>query len=227
MGDSPHLTDADKLMEDAAQAKNSDLNLASPDTTVEEGTSILGAKPILKTVKQSDEDCQLRVSDQMPETNNLTDSWDESLGAGSHHLFRGAAAPCQSSPKTRLTLSGEPSSCSSSSQNTHQVASTQQPPASSSRAPLVSSGDRPLTSEPPASGPSKEGSQWPGLLQLKLSKQEQEKLNQLIATGEEASSQQDIASELLRDAVVVVRHLATAVEEATRAFPLGLEKLLQ
>ncbi|OWK01492.1 hypothetical protein Celaphus_00018910 [Cervus elaphus hippelaphus] len=97
-------------------AKNSDLNLASPDTTVEEGTSILGAKPILKTVKQSDEDCQLRVSDQMPETNDLSDSWDESLGAGcshgtpnyssSHHLFSGAAAPCQSSPITRLTLSG-------------------------------------------------------------------------------------------------------------------------
>ncbi|KAB0349391.1 hypothetical protein FD754_014248 [Muntiacus muntjak] len=210
MGDSPHCPFYDMLNQ------NSDLNLASPDTMVEEGTSILGAKPILKTVKQSDEDCQLRVSDQTPETNNLTDSWEESLGAGSHHLFRGAAAPCQSSPKTRLTLSGEPSSCSSSSQNTHQVASTQQPPASS-RAPLVSSGDRPLTSEPPASGPSKEG---------KLSKQEQEKLDQLIATGEEASSQQDIASELRRDAVVMVRRLATAVEEATRAFQLGLKKLL-
>ncbi|KAB0355820.1 hypothetical protein FD755_021761 [Muntiacus reevesi] len=210
MGDSPHCPFYDTL--------NHDLNLASPDTTVEEGTNILGAKPILKTVKQSDEDCQLRVSDQMSETNNLTDSWEESLGAGSHHLIRGAAAPCQSSPKTRLTLSGEPSSCYSSSQNTHQVASTQQPPASSSRAPLVSSGDRPLTSEPPASGPSKEG---------KLSKQEQEKLDQLIATGEEASSQQDIASKLRRDAVVVVRHLATAVGEATRAFQLGLEKLLQ
>ena len=96
----------------------------------------------------------------MPEANDLADSWGESLGAGysqgtpscssSHHLFSGAAAPCQSSPMTILTLSGDPSSCSSSSQNTHQVASTQQPPASSSWAPLVSSGDRPLTSEPPA-----------------------------------------------------------------------------
>lgn len=127
------MTDTDKLMEDAAWAKNSDLNLASPDTTGEEGTSILGAKrtqgaehqPILKTVKQSDEDWQLRVSDQMPETSDLEDSWDNSLGAGcsqgtpsysnSHHLYNGAVAPCQSSPVTRLALSGKPSSCSSSS----------------------------------------------------------------------------------------------------------------
>ena len=116
----------------------------------------------------------------MPEANDLADSWGESLGAGysqgtpscssSHHLVSGATAPCQSSPMTRLTLSDEPSSCSSSSQNTHQVASTQQPPASSSQAPLVSSGDRPLTSEPPASGPSEEGSQWRGLLQLSWQK---------------------------------------------------------
>ena len=127
------MTDADKLMEDAAWTKNSDLNLASPDTTREEGTSILGAKrtqgaehqPILKTVKQSDEDCPLRVSDQMPETSDLEDSRDNSLGAGyargtpsyssSHHLYSGVAAPFQSNPMTRLALSGEPSSCSSSS----------------------------------------------------------------------------------------------------------------
>ena len=99
----------------------------------EEGTSILGAKrtqgaehqPILKTVKQSDEDCPLRVSDQMPETSDLEDSRDNSLGAGyaqgtpsyssSHHLYSGVAAPFQSNPMTRLALSGEPSSCSSSS----------------------------------------------------------------------------------------------------------------
>ena len=158
-------------MEDAAWAKNSDLNLASPDTTGEEGTSILGAKrtqgaehqPILKTVKQSDEDWQLRVSDQMPETSDLEDSWDNSLGAGcsqgtpsysnSHHLYNGAVAPCQSSPVTRLALSGKPSSCSSSSQNTHQVASVQQLPASSSRAPFICGGNRPLTSEPPPKWP--------------------------------------------------------------------------
>ena len=64
-------------------------------------------------------------------------------------------------------------------------------------------------------------------LTREFSKQEQEKLDQLIAIGEEASSQQDIASELCRGAVVMVRRLATAVEEATGAFQLGLEKLLQ
>lgn len=64
-------------------------------------------------------------------------------------------------------------------------------------------------------------------LTREFSKQEQEKLDQLIAIGEEASSQQDIASELHRGAVVMVRCLATAVEEATGAFQLGLEKLLQ
>lgn len=64
-------------------------------------------------------------------------------------------------------------------------------------------------------------------LTREFSKQEQEKLDQLIAIGEEASSQQDIASELRRGAVVMVRRLATAVEEATGAFQLGLEKLLQ
>ena len=69
--------------------------------------------------------------------------------SSSHHLFRGAAAPCQSSPVTRLGVSGEPSPCTSSVRNTPGVASTQQPPVSSSRVPLVSGGDGPLTSEPP------------------------------------------------------------------------------
>lgn len=249
------MTDTDKLMEDAAWAKNSDLNLASPDTTGEEGTSILGAKrtqgaehqPILKTVKQSDEDWQLRVSDQMPETSDLEDSWDNSLGAGcsqgtpsyssSHHLFRGAAAPCQSIPMTRLAVSGEPSPCSSSSRNIHGVASAQQPPASSSRAPFVSGGDRPLTSEPPPRWARRRRRSVARTiaaelaenrrLARELSKREQEKLDRLIAIGEEASAQQDTANELRRDAVVAVRRLATAVEEATGAFQLGLEKLLQ
>ncbi|XP_055285050.1 heat shock 70 kDa protein 14 isoform X1 [Moschus berezovskii] len=249
------VTDADNLMEDAAWAKHSDLNLAAPDTPGEEGTSILGAKrtqaaehqPILKTVKESD-DCQLRVSDQMPETSDLEDSWDESSGAGcsqgtpsyssSHHLFRGAAAPCQSIPMTRLAVSGEPSPCSSSSRNIHGVASTQRPPASSSSgAPFVSGGDRPLTSEPPprwarrrrrsvARTIAAELAENRRLAQ-ELSKREQEKLDRLIAIGEEASAQQDTANELRRDAVVAVRRLATAVEEATGAFQLGLEKLLQ
>ncbi|XP_006066068.2 heat shock 70 kDa protein 14 isoform X1 [Bubalus bubalis] len=269
MGDPPHcpfydtldrllrnqiVTDADNLMEDAAWAKHSDLNLAAPDTLGEEGTSILGAKrtqaaehqPILKTVKESD-DCQLRVSDQMPETSDLEDSWDESSGAGcsqgtpsyssSHHLFRGAAAPCQSIPMTRLAVSGEPSPCSSSSRNIHGVASAQQPPASSSRAPFVSGGDRPLTSEPPPRWARRRRRSVARTiaaelaenrrLARELSKREQEKLDRLIAIGEEASAQQDTANELRRDAVVAVRRLATAVEEATGAFQLGLEKLLQ
>ncbi|XP_061292079.1 heat shock 70 kDa protein 14 isoform X1 [Bos javanicus] len=269
MGDPPHcpfydtldqllrnqiVTDADNLMEDAAWAKHSDLNLAAPDTPGEEGTSILGAKrtqaaehqPILKTVKESD-DCQLRVSDQMPETSDLEDSWDESSGAGcsqgtpsyssSHHLFRGAAAPCQSIPMTRLAVSGEPSPCSSSSRNIHGVASAQQPPASSSRAPFVSGGDRPLTSEPPPRWARRRRRSVARTiaaelaenrrLARELSKREQEKLDRLIAIGEEASAQQDTANELRRDAVVAVRRLATAVEEATGAFQLGLEKLLQ
>ncbi|XP_070328205.1 heat shock 70 kDa protein 14 isoform X1 [Odocoileus virginianus] len=269
MGDPPHcpfydtldqllrnqiVTDADNLMEDAAWAKHSDLNLAAPDTPGEEGTSILGAKrtqaaehqSILKTVKESD-DCQLRVSDQMPETSDLEDSWDESSGAGcsqgtpsyssSHHLFRGAAAPCQSIPMTRLTVSGEPSPCSSSSRNTHGVASTRRPPASSSRAPFVSGGDRPLTTEPPPRWARRRRRSVARTiaaelaenrrLARELSKREQEKLDRLIAIGEEASAQQDTANELRRDAVVAVRRLATAVEEATGAFQLGLEKLLQ
>ena len=114
MGDPPHcpfydtldqllrnqiVTDADNLMEDAAWAKHSDLNLAAPDTPGEEGTNILGAKrtqaaehqPILKTVKESD-DCQLRVSDQMPETSDLEDSWDESSGAGNPQACEGSGS---------------------------------------------------------------------------------------------------------------------------------------
>lgn len=64
-------------------------------------------------------------------------------------------------------------------------------------------------------------------LARELSKKEEEKLDRLIAIGEEASAQQDTANELRRDAVIAVRRLATAVEEATGAFQLGLEKLLQ
>lgn len=105
MGDPPHcpfyetldqllrnqvVTDPDNLMEDAAWAKHYDQNLVASDTPGEEGTSILRAKrtqasdhqPISKTVKESDEDCQLRINDQMRETSDLEDSWDESSGAG-------------------------------------------------------------------------------------------------------------------------------------------------
>ena len=157
--------------------------------------------------------------------------------SSSHHLFRGAAAPCQSIPMTRLTVSGEPSPCSSSSRNTHGVASAQRPPASSSRAPFVSGGDRPLTTEPPPRWARRRRRSVARTiaaelaenrrLARELSKREQEKLDRLIAIGEEASAQQDTANELRRDAVVAVRRLATAVEEATGAFQLGLEKLLQ
>nr|XP_030688292.1 heat shock 70 kDa protein 14 isoform X3 [Globicephala melas] len=270
MGDPPHcpfydtldqllrnqiVTDADNVMEDAAWAKHCDRNLAAPDAPGEEGASILGAKrtqaadhqPVLKTVKESDEDCQLRISDQMRETSDLEDSWDESSGAGcsqgtpsyssSHHLFRGTAAPCQSSPVTRLGVSGEPSPCTSSSQNTPGVASAQRPPGSSSRVPFVSGGDGPLTSEPPPRWARRRRRSVARTiaaelaenrrLARELSKREEEKLDRLIAIGEEASAQQDTANELRRDAVVAVRRLATAVEEATGAFQLGLEKLLQ
>ncbi|XP_024594105.1 heat shock 70 kDa protein 14 isoform X2 [Neophocaena asiaeorientalis asiaeorientalis] len=249
------VTDADNLMEDAVWAKHCDQNLAAPDTPGEEGASILGAKrtqaadhqPVLKTVKESDEDCQLRISDQMRETSDLEDSWDESSGAGcsqgtpsyssSHHLFRGAAAPCQSSPVTRLGVSGEPSPCTSSGRNTPGVTSAQRPPGSSSRVPFVSGGDGPLTSEPPPRWARRRRRSVARTiaaelaenrrLARELSKREEEKLDRLIAIGEEASAQQDTANELRRDAVVAVRRLATAVEEATGAFQLGLEKLLQ
>ncbi|KAM7155183.1 zinc finger and SCAN domain containing 29 isoform 1-T1 [Molossus nigricans] len=268
MGDPPHcpfyetldqllrnqvVTDPDNLMEDAAWAKHYDQNLVASDTPGEEGTSILRAKrtqaadhqPISKTVKDSDEDCQLRINDQMRETSDLEDSWDESSGAGcsqgtpsyssSHHLFRGAVAPCQSSPMTRLGVSGEPSPCTSTSRNTPGVASTQQPPISSGVP--FSGGDRPLTSEPPPRWARRRRRSVARTiaaelaenrrLARELSKREEEKLDRLIAIGEEASAQQDTANELRRDAVIAVRRLATAVEEATGAFQLGLEKLLQ
>nr|XP_019593867.1 PREDICTED: zinc finger and SCAN domain-containing protein 20-like isoform X2 [Rhinolophus sinicus] len=246
-------TDPDNLMEDAAWAQQCDQNLGASDTPGEEGTSILRAKrtqaadhqPTLKTVKESDEDCQLRISDQMRETSDLEDSWDESSGcsqgtpsySSSYHLFRGAVAPCQSSPLARLGVSGEPSPGTSTSRNSPGVASTQQPPISSSGVPLVSGGDRPLTSEPPPRWARRRRRSVARTiaaelaenrrLARELSKREEEKLDRLIAIGEEASAQQDTANELRRDAIVAVRRLATAVEEATGAFQLGLEKLLQ
>ncbi|XP_036763948.2 zinc finger and SCAN domain containing 29 [Manis pentadactyla] len=269
MGDPPHcpfydtldqllrnqiVTDPDNLMEDAAWAKNCDQNLVASDTPREEGTSILRAKrtqaadhqPILKAVKESDEDCQLRISDPMQETSDLEDSWDESSGAGcsqgtpsyssSHHLFRGAVAPCQSSPMTRMGVSSEPSPCASSSQDTPGRACTRRPPVSS-RVPFLSGADRPLTSEPPPRWARRRRRSVARTiaaelaenrrLARELSKREEEKLDRLIAIGEETSAQQDAANELRRDAVVAVRRLATAVEEATGAFQLGLEKLLQ
>uniref|UniRef100_A0A8D1XSJ0 Heat shock 70 kDa protein 14 n=1 Tax=Sus scrofa TaxID=9823 RepID=A0A8D1XSJ0_PIG len=270
MGDPPHcpfydtldqllrnqvVTDPDNLMEDAAWAKHCDQNLTASDTPGEERTSILGPKrtqaadhqPLLKTVKESDGNCQLRISDQVQESSDLEDSWDESSGAGcsqgtpsyssSHHLFRGAVAPCQSSPMTRQGVSGEPSPCTSTGRNTPGVASAQQPPGSSSRVPFVSGGDRPLTSEPPPRWARRRRRSVARTiaaelaenrrLARELSKREEEKLDRLIAIGEEASAQQDTANELRRDAVLAVRRLATAVEEATGAFQLGLEKLLQ
>ncbi|KAM9672404.1 zinc finger and SCAN domain containing 29 isoform 1-T1 [Trichechus inunguis] len=270
MGDPPHcpfydtldqllrnqiVTDPDNLMEDAAWAKHCDQNLVAPDPPGEEGTSILKAKrtqaadhqPILKTVKESDEDCHLRLSDRMQETSDLEDSWDEFSGAGcsqgtpsyssSHNLFRGAVAPCQSSTMTRLGVSGEPSPCTSTSRNAPGAASTQRHQVSSSRVHFVSGGDRPLTSEPPPRWARRRRRSVSRTiaaelaenrrLARELSKREEEKLDRLIAIGEEASAQQDTANELRRDAVIAVRRLATAVEEATGAFQLGLEKLLQ
>uniref|UniRef100_A0A8C0E6V8 Myb/SANT-like DNA-binding domain-containing protein n=1 Tax=Balaenoptera musculus TaxID=9771 RepID=A0A8C0E6V8_BALMU len=258
MGDPPHcpfydtlgqllrnqiVTDADKLTEEAAWAQHCDQNFVLGA----ERTQAADHQPTLKTVKESDEDCQLRISDQMRETSDPEDSWGESSGAGcsqgtpsyssSHHFCRGAAAPCQSSPVTRLGVSGEPSPCTSSSRNTPGVASAQRPPVSSSRVPFVSGGDGPLTSEaPPRWARRRRQSVARTIaaelaenrrLARELSKREEEKLDRLIAIGEEASAQQDPANELRRDAVVAVRRSATAVEEATGAFQLGLEKLLQ
>ncbi|XP_034877483.1 zinc finger and SCAN domain containing 29 [Mirounga angustirostris] len=138
---------------------------------------------------------------------------------------------------TRLAVSGEPSPCASTSRNTPGVASTQRPPVVSSRVPFVSGGDRPLTSEPPPRWARRRRRSVARTiaaelaenrrLARELSKREEEKLDRLIAIGEEASAQQDTANELRRDAVIAVRRLATAVEEATGAFQLGLEKLLQ
>lgn len=245
------VTDPDNLMETAAWAKHCDQNLVASGTP-EEGTSILKAKrtqaadhqPILKTVKESNEDCQLRISDQMQETSDLEDSWDESSGAGcsqgtpsyssSHKLFRGTVAPCQSSPMARL---GEPSPSTSTSRKPPGAASTLQPPVFSSRLGFVSGGDRPVTNEPPPRWARRRRRSVARTiaaelaenrrLARELSKREEEKLDRLIAIGEEASAQQDTANELRRDAVIAVRRLATAVEEATGAFQLGLEKLLQ
>ncbi|XP_053428218.1 zinc finger and SCAN domain containing 29 isoform X1 [Nycticebus coucang] len=264
MGDPPHcpfydtldqllrnqiVTDPDNLMEDAAWAKHCDQNLVASDNPGDEGTSTLKAKrtrtadhqPFLKTVKESDEDCQLTVSDQMRETSDLEDSWDESSGAGcsqgtpsyssSHNLFRGSLAPCQSSPMTRLGMSGEPSPCASTSCHPPGAASTPRPPVSSPRVGFVK------TSEPPPKWARRRRRSVARTiaaelaenrrLARELSKREEEKLDRLIAIGEEASAQQDTANELRRDAVIAVRRLATAVEEATGALQLGLEKLLQ
>lgn len=157
--------------------------------------------------------------------------------SSSHYLFRGAAAPCQSSPMTRLSVSGECSPCTSTSGNPLGAASTAQPPGPSSRVAFLSGGERPLTSEPsPRWARRRRRSVARTIaaelaenrrLARELSKREEEQLDRLIAIGEEASAQQDTANELRRDAVIAIRRLATAVEEAAGAFQLGLEKLLQ
>lgn len=157
--------------------------------------------------------------------------------SSSHHLFRGSVAPCQSSPMARLGVSRESSPCTSTSRNPLGAASTPQPPGSSSRVAFISGGDRLLTSEPPPRWARRRRRSVARTiaaelaenrrLARELSKREEEKLDRLIAIGEEASAQQDTANELRRDAVIAVRRLATAVEEATGAFQLGLEKLLQ
>ncbi|XP_062066477.1 zinc finger and SCAN domain containing 29 [Lepus europaeus] len=249
------VTDPDNVMEAAAWAKHCEQSLVASDNTGKEGATILKARrtqaadrqPTLKTAQGSDEDCQLRMSDRMQETSDLEDPWDASSGAGcsqgtpnyssSHNLFRGAVAPCQSSPMTRMGVSGEPSPCTSTSRNPPGVASTPQPPVCSSRVDFVSGGRRPLTSEPPPRWARRRRRSVARTiaaelaenrrLARELSKREEEKLDRLIAIGEEASAQQDTANELRRDAVIAVRRLATAVEEATGAFQLGLEKLLQ
>ncbi|EDL78690.1 rCG64128 [Rattus norvegicus] len=249
------VTDPDNLMEATAWAKHCDRDLVASDKPGDEGASVQEAKRtqaachrrVLQTVKESDEDCQLRISDGMDEASDIEDSWDESSGAGcsqgtlnyssSHHLFKGAVAPCQSRPMTRLAVSRESSPCTSTSRIPLGAASTPHPPGSSSRVAFLSGEDRPLISEPsPRCTRQRKRSVARTIatelaenrrLARELSSREEEKLDRLIAIGEEASAQQDTANELRRDAVTAVRRLATAVEEATGAFQLGLEKLLQ
>lgn len=270
MGDPPHcpfydtldqllrnqiVTEPDNLMEAAAWATHCDRNVVTPDKPGEEETSIQETQRtraarhqrMLQTVKESDEDCQLRISDRSEGASDLEDSWDESSGAGcsqgtpsyssSHHLFRGAVAPCQSGPMTRLGVSRETSPCTSTSQDPLGAASTPQPPGASARVAFLSGGDRPLTREPSPRW-ARRGRRSVARtiaaelaenrrLARELSKREEEKLDRLIAIGEEAIAQHDTANELRRDAVSAVRRLATAVEEAAGALQLGLEKLLQ
>ncbi|KAL1763614.1 HSPA14, partial [Sigmodon hispidus] len=140
-----------------------------------------------------------------------------------------------SSPMTKLGVSRESSLCTSSSRKPLEAASKPQPPGSSSR--VASGGDRPLTSEPsPRWARRRRRSVARTIaaelaenrrLARELSKREEQKLDRLIAIVEEANAQRDTANELRRDAVIAVRLLATAVEEATGAFQLGLEKLFQ
>lgn len=91
------VSDPDHLMEAAAWAKYCDQNLVTSDTTGDKGTSIrkpkrtpvAGHQPGLQTVQESDEDCQLRISDPMPEASDLEDSWDEFSGAGNSQAWAG------------------------------------------------------------------------------------------------------------------------------------------
>lgn len=105
MGDPPHcpfydtldqllrnqiVTDPDNLTEAAAWAKHCDQNLVASNTPGEEGTNMrkvkriqaAGHQHVLQTVKESDEDCQLRISDRIREASDLEDSWDDSSVAG-------------------------------------------------------------------------------------------------------------------------------------------------
>ncbi|XP_055970565.1 zinc finger and SCAN domain containing 29 [Sorex fumeus] len=238
--------DPGPLSDGAAWAKHGEPGLVVSEAPREEVTGLLHAQgpqaaapqTALGSVQGSDEDCQLRISD--PE-----DSWDESSGPGcsrgtpsyrsSHRLFRGVVAPRRSSPPTRLAVSGDPGP----GQQAPGMAAPQQPPHATpaTGTPVVSGGARPVPSEPlPRWGRRRRRSVARTIaaelaenrrLARELSRREEEKLDRLIAMGEEASAQQDAANALRRDAVVAVGRLASAVEEATGAFQLGLEKLLQ
>lgn len=84
------VTDPDNLMEATAWAKHCDQNLVTPDKPGDERaggqkakrTQVACHRRVLQTVKESDEDCQLRISDGMEEASDVEDSWDESSGAG-------------------------------------------------------------------------------------------------------------------------------------------------
>lgn len=83
------VSDPDNLMEAAAWAKHCDQNLVASDkppkgTSIQtvERTQAACYQHILQTIKESNEDCHLRISDRMQEVSDLDDSWDESSGAG-------------------------------------------------------------------------------------------------------------------------------------------------
>lgn len=106
------VTDPDNLMEATAWAKHCDQDLVASDKPGDEGASVQEAKRtraachwcVLQTVKESDEDCQLRISDGMDEASDIEDSWDESSGAGNSRDMRGTGSQSHLVPDSVKSL---------------------------------------------------------------------------------------------------------------------------